>query len=202
MPPAAAPADVERLRQRLNLMVQVVPGQWLGLTVIYWMRFPRPLRPFAFDPHPAWPFVAAACVAAAVVPFLLPASYFHPRRFERGGFYPALGLRLFRRVAPDGDWINRVLRRRDPAYRVVRNRVTRAAHLAGGIRGEQWHTAWFVFGLGTQAFAAATGEIGWAVVLGVLNVAFNLYPVFHQRYKRARLRQPFTPAATSSPATP
>lgn len=202
MSPTAAPADVERLRQRLNILVLILPGQWLPLTVIYWMRFPRPFRPFTLDPHPAWPLVAAACAAAAAVPFLLPASYFQPRRFERGNLYPALGLRLFRRVATDGDWINRFLRRRDPAYRVVRDRTTRADHLAGTISNERWHTAWFVFGLGTQAFAAATGEIGWAVVLGGLNVAFNLYPVFHQRYKRARLRRPFEPATSAPPAAP
>ena len=199
--PAPRP-DVERLRYWLNIAVLVVPGQWLCLTVIYWMRFPRPLRPFAFEPHPAWPLVAGACAAAFVVPFLLPAPYFRPRPFERGGLYPALGLRLFRHVAPDGEWINRRLRRLDPRYRVVRDRTTRAAHLAGTIANERWHTAWFLFGTGTQAFAAATGEIGWAVLLGVFNLVFNLYPVLHQRYKRARLRRPFDPSSTSSPATP
>lgn len=32
----------------------------------------------------------------------------------------------------------------------------------------------------------ATRQFGWAIAVTVFNAAFNLYPVMHQRYKRAR----------------
>jgi hypothetical protein len=60
--------------------------------------------------------------------------------------------------------------------------------MAGTIINERWHTAWLLLGLVTAGSAIATGQYGWAATVTVFNAAFNLYPVFHQRYKRARLR--------------
>jgi hypothetical protein len=191
-------ADVERLRSRLNTLVLVVPGQFLPVVAIYWLRFVPAFRPFGFDVPTPRPEVLLACAAGLALPFALPRAWFRPRRFERGGLYPALGLRLFRAVATDGDWINARLRRLDPAYRVIRDPSSRDAHIAGTILNERWHTAWLLVGLVTAGSAIATHQYGWAVAITVLNAAFNLYPVFHQRYKRARLR----PAATTSLASP
>ena len=178
-----------------------LPGQFLSVTAAYWMRFLPPLRPFAFHvpAPPVWVLIAA--VALFALPHVLPAAYFEPRAFERGGFYPALGLRWFRAVAPDGDWINRRLRRLDPSYRVVRDRRTRAEHLAGSIVNERWHLAWLTLGIVTAASAVATHQYGWALTVSTFNAAFNLYPVMHQRYKRARLRPPASvglPGATET----
>ncbi len=198
-------ADVERLRARLNTLVLVVPGQFLPLVAVYWLRFVPAFRPFAFDVPAPRPEVFLACAAALVGPFLLPRGWFRPRRFERGGLYPALGLRLFRALATDGDWINGRLRRLDPAYRVVRDRRTRDEHVGGSIRNERWHTAWLLLGLVTAASAVSTRQYGWAMAVTLFNAAFNLYPVMHQRYKRARLRpsEGARRAATASaPAAP
>ena len=197
--------EVERLRNRLNMLVLVVPGQFLPLVAAYWLRFVPAFRPFAFDVPAPPPAFLLACAAALVLPFTLPRGWFRPRRFERGGLYPALGLRLFRRVATDGDWINARLRRLDPGYRVVRDRRTRDEHVAGTILNERWHTAWLLLGLLTAGSAVATGQYGWAIAVTIFNVAFNLYPVFHQRYKRARLRPAVSAGGrltSPSPAAP
>jgi hypothetical protein len=190
--------DVERLRNRLNMLVLVVPGQFLPLVAVYWLRFVPAFRPFAFDVPAPGPAVLLACAAALAIPFALPLRWFRPQRVERGGLYLALGLRLFRAVATDGDWINRRLRRLDPTYRVIRDRRTRDEHLAGTILNERWHTSWLLLGLVTAGSAIATRQYAWATAITVFNAAFNLYPVFHQRYKRARLRS----IATTSPASP
>jgi hypothetical protein len=197
-------ADVERLRQRLNMLVLVVPGQFLSIVAAYWLRFVPALRPFAFDVPTPRPAVLLACAAALLVPFILPRGWFRPRDFERGRLYPALGLRLFRAVATDGDWINRRLRRLDPTYRVVRDRRSRDEHLAGTMLNERWHTAWLLLGLITAGSAVATRQYGWAAAVTIFNAAFNLYPIFHQRYKRARLRPPAagTAITSSAPAAP
>jgi hypothetical protein len=151
------------------------------------------------------PEVFLACAAVVVAPFVLPRGWFRPRPFERGGLYPALGVRLFRALATDGDWINSRLRRLDPTYRVVRDRRTRDAHLAGTILNERWHTAWLLLGVVTAASAVSTRQFGWAFAVTIFNVAFNLYPILHQRYKRARVRQRSAgrrAATASAPAAP
>ena len=188
--PSPIHPDVERLRNRLNTLVLLVPGQFVPLVAAYWLRFVPAFRPFAFEVPAPPPWLLLTCAGVMLLPALLPRGYFRPRRFERGSFYPALGLRAFRAVATDGDWINRRLRRLDPSYRVVRDRRTRAEHVAGSITNERWHTAWLLLGLVSTASAVATGQRGWAIAISAFNVAFNLYPVFHQRYKRARLRFP------------
>lgn len=63
------------------------------------------------------------------------------------------------------------------------------AHIGGTYANERWHLALFAGGLFTQAFAIASGQLGWALLLTLTNVAFNLYPVLHQRSKRARARR-------------
>ena len=188
MPPSAPPSEVERHRQRLNILALVLPGQFLPLVAIYWLRFVPAFRPAGFEAPGPPPWLLVVCAAGLLVPMVLPPAYFRPRAFERGPFYPALGLRWFRTVAPDGDWINRRLRRLDPSYRVIRNRRMRAEHLSGSVTNERWHTSWLLLGLVTAGSALHTLQFGWAVVVTVFNVAFNLYPVLHQRYKRARVR--------------
>jgi hypothetical protein len=184
-------SDVARLRNRLNTLVLVVPGQFLPVVAAYWLRFVPMLRPVDFDVPPPAPALLLTCAGVLVLPFLLPRGWFTPRAFERRGVYDALGLRIFRAVATDGDWINRRLRRLDPTYRVVRDLRTRDAHIAGTIVNERWHTAWLLLGLVTAGSAIATRQYGWAATVTIFNAAFNLYPVLHQRYKRARLRTPF-----------
>ena len=186
--------DVERLRNRLNTLVIAVAGQFLPIVALYWLRFVPWFRPVDFEVPAPGPGLLLACAAALALPFVLPRGWFTPHPIERRGLYEALGLRHFRAVATDGDWINSRLRRLDPSYRVIRDRRTRDAHIAGTILNERWHLAWLLLGLVTAGSAIATRQYGWAVTVTVFNAAFNLYPVFHQRYKRARLR----PGATAN----
>lgn len=178
----------------------LLPGQWFTAMAIFWGRFLTALRPFDFHvPAPPLRWLLPA-VAVCLLPAILPAAWFRPRGFERGAFYPRLGLRLFRRFATDGDLVNRRLRRIDPAYRVVRDSRTRAEHLAGTIANERWHLGFALAGAATCGYAAATAQYGWVAVIGILNVIFNVYPVLHQRYKRARLRPAVATPLTSAPS--
>jgi hypothetical protein len=181
---------LEASRHRLNTLILLLPGQWFGAMAIFWGRYLPPFRPLDFQVPGPSPLALLAAVAVCAVPAFLPAGWFRPRGFERGGLYPALGLRAFRFLATDGGWINGRLRRQHPGYRVVRDRKTRDEHIAGTIPNERWHLAFFLAGLGTTLYALGTAQYGFAAVIGVLNVAFNFYPVLHQRYKRARLRRP------------
>lgn len=179
--------DVERLRHRLNLLALVIPGQWLSLTAMYWLRFIPAFRPFEFDVPAPPPWLLLVCAGTLMVPAVLPAAYFRTRAFERGRFYRRFGLRVFHFMAPDGGWVNARLRRIHPAYRVVRDRASRRAHLAASRTNEGWHLSWFLLGMVTVAHAVATDQAGWALLTGAFNVAFNLLPVLHQRDKRSRL---------------
>jgi hypothetical protein len=180
---------VESWRNRLNQMILVLPGQWFGLMVIYWARFYPAFKPLGFNHAFPPPLAFFAGCLLSCLPFLLPQSYFIPRGFECGRLYPALGVRWFRFLATDGILANRVLKRIDPNYRVVHDRATLRAHIQGTYPNERWHSAFFIAGTLTAAHAAWTKQYVFCALIGVTNIAFNLYPVFHQRYKRARARR-------------
>jgi hypothetical protein len=181
-------------RNRLNALALLLPGQWLALMAVFWMRFVPALRPFDFSVEPPPAAATLTAVACCLAPFVLPRAYFTPRRFERGALYRRMGVPLFRALAPDGDLVNRRLRRIEAGYRAVAGRRALADHLEGSIRNERWHLSLFVAGLLTQIFAGLSGQWGWAVVLTTGNLLFNAYPVLHQRYKRARARRAFAAA--------
>ncbi len=182
----------ERLRHRLNTLCLTLPGQFFGLMAAFWLRFLPPFRPFDFHTPPPRPMLLAFAVLACVLPFVLPTPFFRLRAFERARLYRGLGLHAFRYLAPDGDWVTRRVRRLDPTYRVLRNRADLREHIARTYANERWHLAFLLAGLLTAGFAVTSGQNGWAALLTVTNVAFNLYPVLHQRYKRVRARRACT----------
>jgi hypothetical protein len=180
---------VERWRNRLNTAILLLPGQWFGLMAFYWLRFHPSLRPLAFEtPFPPPP-VFAAGVVLSLVPFLLPMRYFEPLEFERGRFYPRLGLKWFRYIAPDGDLVKRFLQRIQAGYRAIGSREALRKHIEGTYPNERWHLAFFIAGVLTSVHAAVTGQYIFGLLIMVANICFNLFPAMHQRYKRARLHR-------------
>ena len=165
-------------------------GGWLAPLVMFWLAVWGPLRPFSYPAGDLLPpaYVGAAMLAAGIAMWWLPASYYKVHAFERSGrLYESLGVRAFRWFVPDGDAANRWRRRREPGYRIIRNRAYAAAFRQRTELSEKSHLVMLVFGTLSAAFAWTLGWTGWAVYLGAGNVLVNLYPILLQRYTRARL---------------
>ena len=140
------------------------------------------------------------CFAVSVGLWWVPPSYYQVLPFERSGrLYERVGVRHFRWFVPDGDAANRWRRRREPAFRVVRNRQHALAFRQRTQMSEKGHLVLLVLGGISTAFAWAIAWSGWALYLGVGNVLVNLYPILLQRYTRARLlRVAAVPRRTST----
>jgi hypothetical protein len=165
-------------------------GGWLGPLLMFWLYVWGPLRPFHYPNDDLSPplGVFLALFAAGVAVWWLPASYYRVRAFEQGGrIYERLGVRLFRWLVPDGDAANKWRRRREPAFRIIRNRRYALAFLRRTELSEKSHLVMLVLGALSAAFAWTIGWPGWAVYLTIGNVLVNLYPVLLQRYTRARI---------------
>jgi hypothetical protein len=174
-------------------------GGWLGPIVMFWMYVWGPLRPFAYPggdllPGAWFSILVVACIALW---WVMPRSYFEIRSFERAGrFYEALGVLLFRRFAPDGDFANRWERRKNPQYRVIRGRRSAADFRVRTEQSERGHLVLFALGSVSGLYAWSLGWHGWAVYLGVGNVVVNVYPILLQRYTRGRLCAVLNPSGT------
>ena len=120
----------------------------------------------------------------------LPAGWYRLRPWERtrgGRIYERLGVRAFKRWMSHGDLMNGWIRRRIPDYRVIRPAQASAELYAQRtVIIERAHLAW---GLGTLpliGYAVAAGATGFGVILMLVNVVTNGWPIVLQRYNRVR----------------
>ena len=121
---------------------------------------------------------------------LLPSSFYDAIQWSKKvSFYETIGIRIVRKLTQDGDWINRLIRKKVPGYKVFDSRRLPSAYLQKTYMVERIHTAMFLF-FGCSAIAALIkGYKGWALLLILTNLIFNIYPNLLQQYNRLRIRQ-------------
>jgi hypothetical protein len=189
----------------LNLIPQILGMGilWGSPMLQFWGAASGPLKPYYYpnvDTSPSldgFLFWFALCF----LPCLLPESYFRPKAFEiKGRLYEVLGVRFFLRFAPNGDLIQRLVRRKYPGYRIVKGRQSLARRWKETCSGEKGHLVFGLMGLFSCVYAWRIGWHGWAMVMMLGNVVANGYPVGLQRYVRSRLHR-IGLKAVSSPET-
>jgi hypothetical protein len=129
-------------------------------------------------------FLAVSLLAAA-----MPASSL--RYFELSSdpsIYRRLGLKWVNRFVQNGSVINGILRRRYPNFRTIRTRATMKEIMASTYRAERFHLAMLFFFLLSALYAVAVRHVGWAALITLTNVVYNLYPIGLQQYVRARMK--------------
>jgi hypothetical protein len=197
----AAPPLESAAATRANLVL-VLAFAWLWLLplLLFWGAAWEPFRPRGRPPAGVAPsglgFLAA--LAACFLPVLLPAAWFQPWEGRRAArLYEALGVRLFKRVATNGDIVNRFLRRRNPGHRVVRDARSARAWAEQARGAERNHLVFMLMGSLSAGYALSIGWPGWAAALAATNVVFNVYPILLQRYNRLRLARVLERTSTS-----
>jgi Glycosyl-4,4'-diaponeurosporenoate acyltransferase len=120
--------------------------------------------------------------------YIVPTSWFrHLELSSKPTVYRRLGVAWVNRFVQDGTLINGWLRRKYPQYRRIRSR-TFAIHMARTSHyQERFHWAMFLFFLLCSLFAGVHKHMGWALILILTNVIYNLYPIWLQQYIRIRL---------------
>ena len=172
------------------MVIAAISAIWLGPMLRFWAIVLGPLRPQDYPEGDFAPSLLQAAVGLALsfIPLLLPAGWYGCWEGRRGTrLYEAIGIRVFRRFATNGDLINRWGRRVDPGYRAVRGRESARRWMDQTRSGERSHLVLLLVGVLTAAWAVSIGWIGWAIGLSAGNVLFNLYPILLQRYNRCRI---------------
>jgi hypothetical protein len=169
----------------------VLAFAWLWLTplVQFWGAALGPLRPHGYPTGDFAPSLGhfVAGLAACFLPLALPARYYASWEGPRGRrALEALGVRQFKRIATNGDVVNRFGRREDSGYRRVRDTASAGAWAREARGAERNHLVFLLMGLLTAAHAWRIGWLGWAAGLTASNVIFNAYPILLQRYNRIR----------------
>ncbi|MDB5268566.1 MAG: hypothetical protein JWP58_1606 [Hymenobacter sp.] len=171
-PPKPSPA--------LLALANAVPSVlWSALALV-------PISVYCYQ-HMARPWLYGG-LAGSMLAFGVPRAWLgYWQLSRRAAPYRQLGVALAGRLTQNGDVVNRLIRHRYPAYRHVRSRAGLAALLRQTYYQERFHLGLFLFFLFAGGYAVGQGQAGWAGLITLANVGYNLYPMWLQQYVRVRL---------------
>jgi len=178
-----------RPNQKPGLFARVVPPFFNGAANVLWSLLAFvPVGIFCYrfmEPKWLWRFVAASLIG-----FLVPASILKYLELSSTVHtYRRLGVHRANDFVQHGRLINRLARRSDPDYQQVRSRASLAALVQSTYMQERFHWATLLFFLLSSLYGVARGYPGWALLITILNVVYNLYPIWLQQYIRLRLNR-------------
>jgi hypothetical protein len=172
---AAPPAA---LRALLNAVPSVAWSLLGFLPVgVFWFEYLH--RPWLYGS------LLVSCVA-----YVLPTAQLRRLELRQGdAFYRRVGVPWANRLVQDGALVNWVLQRRAPGYRRFRSRADALRLLRGTYANERFHWAAFLFSVCSAVYAATKGLWGWSLGLLLVNILYNLYPIWLQQSVRIRLER-------------
>ena len=119
----------------------------------------------------------------------LPKAFFrHIQLGEKPAIYIKVGVPFVGKFTQNGQIINGLLRKRYPRHKVVsgsRQSVHRLFRQT--FMYEKFHFMLFTFFSLVLLYALAKGYMGWALLLLLINILYNVYPCLLQQYIRLRL---------------
>jgi Glycosyl-4,4'-diaponeurosporenoate acyltransferase len=136
-----------------------------------------------------WPYLLALLVIGYWFS-RLPLSFYDRIQWSKeAAFYKKLGVHWFKKLATNGDYINRSIRKKFPQHRNVTNYASIEAKWQETYSVEKAHSVLFVFCLLTSVYAWVIGAYMTAIFLGIGNLFLNYYPNLLQQYNRVRYRK-------------
>jgi hypothetical protein len=132
------------------------------------------------------PIVCAALVVLGFAGLRAPDRWLAPAHVQRRPRRGRPVLRAFGRIVPGGAVMNRLAGQ--PAHSPLpRDAALLRALLRRTFEAERTHWWWLSTSLAVIVWAFGIGAHTSGVVLALLNVPFNVFPILLQRYIRARL---------------
>ena len=103
--------------------------------------------------------------------------------------YKTLKVHWVNAVTQNGNWVNKRIRHRHPAYKSLKPGIKQVKKLiAKTYIFERFHLMLFAYFLLLTAHALIVKQYWWAFGLIVANVIYNVYPNLLQQYIRLRLK--------------
>lgn len=118
-------------------------------------------------------------------------SLFIPARLlqlsARPRFYEGLGVKNIRKLVQNGELANRIVRKRNTGYKLVKDRQGAADYMQTIVMYERYHWFCLVFFAFTTAYACLTGYYMLAFLVSLASIIYNVCPILLQQYNRARV---------------
>jgi hypothetical protein len=149
--------------------------------------------------EPLWLYVAGGI---SIITIFLPRAVLNKLQLgTTAAVYHKLGVHYINQVTQNGTFINKLIRKRFPHYKVVDN--TRQAvqlHYRKTYMYERFHYLLLCFFTCIIIYALVQQQYSWACLLLLTNILYNVYPVLLQQYVRVKL-EPFVPHSSIKKGT-
>ena len=173
-------------------VVSIIGALWFLPLLMFWFAVWSDEQPFSM-------VGCTLCMCVGLLAMILPAGYYRPRSWEISGrVYEYLGVRLYKRWTPDGDFVVRKVRRFLPDYRVIGGRARLSGFEMVTRRAEQGHLIMLLVSVPAIFYAIYNGWMVIACWLVIGNLVINIYPIMVQRYNRARVHRILVRIASAS----
>jgi hypothetical protein len=124
------------------------------------------------------------------IPLFLPNSFFNIIQLAKtSSVYKKIGIGVINKFAQNGEFINRLIRKRFPGYKTVlpgKRSVNKL--LAQTYMLEKFHSMMFLLFTLIMVYAFVKNYLWWAIIILITNIIYNVYPNFLQQYIRIKLR--------------
>jgi len=126
----------------------------------------------------------------SLIPLFLPRSFFNSIQLAKTtSFYKKIGIGFINKFAQNGEFINRLIRKKFPGYKTVlpgKKSVNKL--LAQTYMLEKFHSMMFLLFALIMVYALMKNHLWWAVIILITNIIFNMYPNLLQQHIRIKLR--------------
>jgi hypothetical protein len=121
--------------------------------------------------------------------FIVPTSAFQKLQISAGRrFYERIGVRNALAITQHGALAGRFIRTFEPEYAVIKRRKDLARYKKQIVVYEAFHLGCFTFFTASVIWAIWLGYPGMAVLIFIVNIVYNIYPVLIQQYNRLRVK--------------
>ena len=119
---------------------------------------------------------------------LLPGVVFRRFQLSRNRkFYERLGVKFIRQFVQNGTFVNRAIRKNNPEYKLIKDRTQARQYLNTINMYERYHLLCFIFFALTFIHSLINQRYITAVLILVVNVIYDVYPILIQQYNKLRV---------------
>jgi hypothetical protein len=129
-----------------------------------------------------------AFVLFSLIPAVLPNNFFrHFQLSSNSKFYERLRVKFIQRFVQNGTFINRVIRKKNPDYKIIKDRVEARKYLGTISMYERYHVFCFIFFGLTFGHALYGQRYVAAFLILLVNAIYNICPILIQQYNKLRV---------------
>jgi len=177
----ASNREIRKIRRLQNFYNAIPNLVWSALSLV-------PITVFCYQSmSPKWFWIF---LGLSFLPLFFPNILLDKLQIGRSTkIYKKLGVHFINRIAQNGEFVNRLIRKRFPDHKVVSfdkkssNRLVAQTYVF-----EKFHLMLFIFFTLAAIYAFAHHFSGWAWLFILTNILYNVYPNLLQQYIRVKLR--------------